>query len=50
MGILSVDLDKINLDEDHNFYEDDPETIITVFWLGIIKLKNAKHLKKDLSK
>ena len=46
MGILSLDLDKINLDDDNNFYEDDPETIIKEFWLGIINLKNVKHLKK----
>ena len=30
MGILRVDLDKINLHDDNNFYEDDPETIIHV--------------------
>ena len=30
MGILRVDLDKINLDEDNNLYEDDPDTIIHV--------------------
>ena len=30
IGILGVDLDRINLDDDHNFYEDDPETIIHV--------------------
>ena len=29
MSILSVDLDKIHLDEP-NFYEDDPETVINV--------------------
>ena len=28
--ILSVDLDKINLDGDNSFYRDDPETIIHV--------------------
>ena len=28
MDILGVDLDKINLDDDNNFYEDDPDTII----------------------
>ena len=27
MGVLGVDLDKLNLDDDNNFYEDDPETI-----------------------
>ena len=30
MGTLSVDPDKINVDDDHNFYKDDPETIIHV--------------------
>ena len=30
MGILGVDLDKINLDDDKNFYEDDLNTIINV--------------------
>ena len=29
-GILSIDLDKINLDDDKNFYKDDPETITHV--------------------
>ena len=29
MGILGVDLDKINL-EDDNFYKDDPDTTINV--------------------
>ena len=40
MGILSVNLNNINLD--NNFDEDNPDTI----WLGIVNLKNAKHLKK----
>ena len=30
MGILCVDLNKINLDDDNNFYEDDLDTIIHV--------------------
>ena len=30
MGTLGVDLDKINLDDDNNFYEDDTENIILV--------------------
>ena len=30
MRILAVDLHKINLDEDNNFDEDDPATIIHV--------------------
>ena len=28
MGILGVDLNKINLDDDNNFHEDDPKTIM----------------------
>ena len=30
MGILGVDLDKIDLNDDNNFDEDDPDTIINV--------------------
>ena len=46
MGVLNIDLNNINLD-DTNFDEDDPDTIILVrFWLGILNLKNVKHLKK----
>ena len=30
MDIVAVDLDKIDLDEDINFGEDDPDTIILV--------------------
>ena len=45
MGILNIDLKNINLD--NNFDEDDPDTIILLyFWLGILNLKNVKHLKK----
>ena len=50
MGILSVDLDEINLD-DVNFDEDDPETIINV---GIMawrkRFKKHKLCKKNISK
>ena len=48
MGILSVDLNNINLD-DVNFDEDDPETITHVrlmAWLGVIDLNNVNHVKK----
>ena len=46
MDIFSVDLDKINLD-DVNFYEDIPKLLfMSDFWLGVINLKNTKHLKK----
>ena len=34
MDILGVDFDKINLDEDNNFYEDDSDTIIYVIFLA----------------
>ena len=47
MGILSVHIDKINLDY-VGFYEDDPETIIHVKLLinnNVINLKNLKHIK-----
>ena len=30
MDILAVHLDKINLDYDNSFYEDDPDTVIHV--------------------
>ena len=30
MDILTVDIDKINLDEDNNFDEDDPDTNVHV--------------------
>ena len=47
MGILSVDLDKINLDDDNNF---DGMILTLSFmsdcWLGVMNFKNAKHLKK----
>ena len=40
MGILSVNLNNINLD-DKNYEEDDPDTIILVRLLtGIVNLKN----------
>ena len=45
---IVVDLDKINFDHDNNFDEDDPDTVIhrRTFGLGVVNLKNAKHLKK----
>ena len=43
MGILSLDLDKIYLN-DVDFDEIDPETIIhKSLWFGLINMKNAKH-------
>ena len=47
MGILGGDLDKINLDDDNNFDDDDPEILIHVrplAWQN--KFERAKHLKK----
>ena len=35
MGVLGVDLDKTNLDDDQNFYEDIPYTTIHVRLLKI---------------
>ena len=47
MGILGVDIDKINLDDERNFYEDDPDTIIHVRLLAWHnKFKKCKVLKK----
>ena len=47
MDILAVDLDKINLDDDNNFDEDDLILLfISDFWLGIVNAKNAKLLRK----
>ena len=46
MGILSVNLDNINLDD--NFIENGTDT--TIHWVAIVKMKkakHAKHLKKD---
>ena len=46
MGVLGVDFDKGYLDDDNNFYKDDPETIIHVrVLLVVINLKNTNHLK-----
>ena len=46
MGILNIDLNNINLD--NNF---DEVILMQIFlsdvWLGILILKNAKPLKKD---
>ena len=45
MGILKIDLNNINLD--NNFNEDDPDAIILIRLLAWhIKFKNVKHLKK----
>ena len=46
MGILNIDLNNINLD--NNFDEDDPDTIILIRILARhIKFKTARHLKKS---
>ena len=45
MGILNIDLNNVSLD--NNLDEDDSKLLfLSHFWLGILKLKNAKHLKK----
>ena len=47
MGILNIDLKKINLD--NNFDEDDPDTIIVIRLLAChIKFEKRKGLKKQL--
>ena len=47
MGIFDIDLNNINLD-DTNYHEDDPETVIhSDLCLGILNLKNPRHLKKS---
>ena len=49
MGILSVDLDKMSLDDDNYFYAHDPETIIHIrllAWCNKFE-KNAKYLAKN---
>ena len=48
MGILNIDLDNINLD--NNFFEDDPITIIFIRLLAWhIKFEKRKALKKKKS-
>ena len=48
MGILNIDLNNINLD--NNFDEGDPDTIILIrLLLWNIKLKKHKVLKKEIS-
>ena len=50
MGILDVDLDKINLDDDNNFDEDHSEIIIHVRLLAWSnKFEKREVLKKDIS-
>ena len=50
MGILNIDLNNINLD-DTNYEEDDPILLfLSDFWLGMLNLKNARHLKKNKMK
>ena len=53
MSMLSVDLDKINLDDDNIFCEEDPETIVYIRLLAwhnnFEKLKAFKKGVKILS-
>ena len=50
MGVLGVDLDKINLDDDNNFDENGSETIIHVRLLAWHKkFEKRKAYKKDVS-
>ena len=49
MGIVSIYLNNINLD-DTNYHEDDPETIIHTRLLALhIKFEQRKALKKELN-
>ena len=50
MGIFGVDFGKINLDDDNNFDEDDPETIHVRLLAWRNKFEKRKAFKKDLSK
>ena len=51
MGILGVDVDKINLDDKYDFDEDDPETIVHVRLLAWHnKFEKRKACKKDIRK
>ena len=45
IDILNIHLNNLNLD--NNFDEADPGTIILIFWLGMLNLKNLKHLQKS---
>ena len=46
--VYSADIATIKLDNDHNFYENSPDTIVHVRVSGWrSNLKNPKHLKKD---
>ena len=50
MGILSINLNNINLD-DNNYEEDDPDTIVLIRLLAWhIKCEKRKELKKRLVK
>ena len=51
MGILGLDLDKINLEDDNIFCEEDPEAIIHIRLLVCQnKFEKRKLLKKDINK
>ena len=51
IGILDVDLEKINLDDGNNFDEDDHDTIIHIrFLVWCNKFETRKALKQDISK
>ena len=47
MGILSIDLNNINLDDSNMMKMVLKLLFISDFWLGILNLKNAKDLKKS---
>ena len=46
MGILGVDIDKTNLDDNNNFNGDDPETIHVRLFTWHNKFEKCKAFKK----
>ena len=50
MGILNTDLNYINLDDTNYDNKILIPWFISDFWLGILNLKKAKHLKKNKMK
>ena len=46
IGILSIDLNNINLDDTIMMKMILKPLFMSDFWLGILNLKNVKHIKK----
>ena len=49
MSILAVDLDRINLNDDNNFHEDDLETTHVRLLVWRYKFEKCKIFRKELS-